>query len=136
MVQYYPADFYRYIKALKAGNPKRIVSFNSWVFTNCSPFEDMTMGEAGPNGSIKDGRLASGSCKGLMPHTMTIMDGPDWGIWKPGTIIRAPKGDARSWQNKVDAAKKSQTPISLCILMYEDGTIGEATETILKQLQR
>jgi hypothetical protein len=36
----------------------------------------------------------------------------------------------------VDEAKATKHPLTLTILMYEDGTIGERTEAILKQLKR
>ncbi len=136
MAQYYPSDFYRYIKALKAGNTKRIISFNPWIFPTVSPYEDVTMGEEHCPGIIKDGLLISGPNKGLMPHTMQIMDGPDWGVWQPNTKIQPPNHSVEHFQARIDQAKKDKHPISLTILMYEDGTLGEATETILKQLKR
>jgi hypothetical protein len=136
MVLYYPSDFYRYSKALKAGNPKRITTFNPWIFPNVSPFNDMTMGEGSCSGIIQGDRLISGPNKGLIPHTMKILDGPDWGIWQPNTKIQTPPGSVEYWQATVDQAKKNKHPISLCILMYEDGTLGEATETLLKQIKR
>ncbi len=136
MGHYYPADYYRYMKALKAGNPRRIVSFNPWRFTNCTPYEDMVMGEIRCSGRVENGRLASGKDKGLMPHNMIVMDGPDWGIFRPDTKISDPKGIVNDWQQKVDEAKAIKHPLTLTVLMYEDGTIGEATEAILKQLKR
>lgn len=133
---YYPADFHRYIMALKTGNPRRIVSFNPWRFPICSYYEDMAMGEIRCQGKIENGRLASGKDTGLMPHNMIIMDGPDWGIFRPDTRIHDPKGNLADWQRKVDEAKATKHPLTLTILMYEDGTIGEKTEAILRQLKR
>lgn len=52
------------------------------------------------------------------------------------TKINPPGGSVENWQSRVDQAKKDKHPISLCILMYEDGTLGEATEALLKQLKR
>ncbi len=136
MVHYYPADFYRYMKALKAGNSKRLVAFNNWVFCNCSPLEDVTMGEVGPEGKIEGGRLASGKDKGLMPHTMTILDGPDWGVHRKDTKIKSIGNSLEKWQKRVDQAKRDKSPISLTILMYEDGTLGPDTEALFNQLKR
>lgn len=45
MAQHYPADFYAYKKALTVGNPQRLTTCNPWIFPNCSPFDDMSMGE-------------------------------------------------------------------------------------------
>jgi hypothetical protein len=136
MPQYYPADFFRYIKALKAGNPKRLVSFNPGKFTNCTPYEDVAMGVNHISGKIENSLLTSGPSKGLIAHYMAVMDGPDWGVWRKNTKIKAPRGGVEVWQKKVDKAKKNGHPVSFCILMYEDGTLGEKTEAILKQLKR
>ena len=136
IVQFYPADFYAYEKALTAGNPKRLTTFNPWIFPNCSPFDDISMGEGHAPGSIEKGTFINGPTKGLLAHTMTIMDGPDWGIWNKNQVINPPHGDLKHWQNKVKLAKAQQHPISLCILMYEDGSLGEKTENILMKLKR
>ena len=136
IVQYYPADFYAYDKALTAGNPKRLTTFNPWKFPKCSPFDDVSMGEGHAPGLIKDGVFQDGPTEGLLAHTMLIMDGPDWGIWKRNTKISSPKGNVDDWQKKVDQAKEKKHPVSFCILMYEDGTLGSKTEAILKELKR
>lgn len=136
MVQLYPADFVAYIRALKAGNPQRLVSFNAWKFPNCTPYEDLSMGEGDISGAVKDGVLLSGPIKGLMAHYMTILDGPDWGVWKPNTVILKPGGTVASWQQKINAGKRNGYPISLCVLMYEDGSLGKETEVLLKGLKR
>lgn len=135
MVIHYPTDFHAYVQALKASNPKRLVSFNQYMFPHCSPFEDVAMGENRCPGTIENGMLVDGPYKGLMPHTMLIFDGPDWGIWRPDTVINPPKS-AEYWQDRINIAKKTKHPISFTILMYEDGTIGEKTEAVLKQLKR
>ncbi len=135
MVQYYPADFGRYIKALKMGNPKRLVSFNPWKFPICSPYEDMSMGEGHIKGEIKNNRLVSGPSEGLLAHYMDVMDG-HWGLWKPNTVIGTPKGGTKYWQKKIDDAKRRGHPVSFCLMMYEDGTLGTKTEVILKKLKR
>ncbi len=136
MVIHYPTNFYAYVKALKAGYPQRLVSFNPWKFPNCTAFEDMSMGEGHILGEVENGILISGPSKGLMPHHMFVFDGPDWGIHKPNTIINTPKMDLKTIQNKVLQAKENKSPISINILMYEDGTLGKETEAILRHLRR
>lgn len=135
IVQHYPADFHRYKQALLAGNPKRLTTFNPWKYPKTSPFDDMSFGES-VSGNVRNGVFIDGPNAGLLAHTMRIMDGPGWGIHKPNTDINEPRGDARYWQKRVDRAKANKHPISFCILMYEDGTLGQETKSILKQLKR
>lgn len=71
-----------------------------------------------------------------MPHKMLVMDGPGWGVYKRNQIAKSPRGGVQYWQERVDQAKATQHPLSLCILMYEDGTLGEETESILRKLKR
>ena len=136
IAQHYPADFYAYKKALTAGNPKRLTTCNPWIFPNCSPFDDMSMGENHAPGKKENGVFVNGPTKGLMPHTMLVMNGPGWGVYKENQIAKSPRGGLQYWQERVDQAKATQHPVSLCILMYEDGTLGEETESILKKLKR
>ncbi len=136
MVQHYPADFYRYKQALRAGNPKRLTTFNPWRFPTVSPYDDMSFGEDKAPGQTKDGVFVNGPTEGLMAHTMRILDGPGWGVFKQNTVIKPPFADTAKLQKMVDDAKKEKHPISFCIMMYEDGTLGEKTEAVLKQLKR
>jgi hypothetical protein len=71
-----------------------------------------------------------------MAHTMMILDGPALGIFKKNTVIKKPRWDATQLQKMVDDAKKEKHPLSFCILMCEDGSLGEETETVLKQIKR
>ena len=142
MVIHYPTDFYSYVKALKTGNPKRLVSFNPWVFANVTPFEDVHFGEAGPNGTLKNGYLTSGSSKGLMSHHMFIFDNMEnsneWGINRKNAKIVPPHhhDEPQYWQDKIDSAKSSKCPMSFCIMMYEDGTLNQETVNLLSKMKR
>jgi len=142
MATHYPTDFYPYVKALKAGHPGRLVSFNPWVLANCTPFEDVFMGEAGPSGKLENGYMTTGAYKGLMSHYMFIFDGLEginvWGIFRPNQVIKTPPyyKNPSHWQNKVDIAKKTKSPMSFCIMMYEDGTLKKETVDLISKLKR
>ncbi|MBC7888259.1 MAG: alpha-L-fucosidase [Ferruginibacter sp.] len=135
---WYPADFEKLGAALKAGNPKRLICYNPWIGANLTPFQDFYCGE-GFDGKetpyqLEDGFIAEGPQKGLQLFGNFIFDGPDWGINKPNTVIRAP----RRWtvDKIVEMTKrleKERYSVAINLLMYEDGTIGEASYNMLKE---
>jgi hypothetical protein len=136
MVQYYPSDFYRYAKALKAGNPKRLITFNPWHAPNVSPFDDVSMGENRAPGNKVDGVFVDGPTRGMLAHSMNCMDVRGWGIFKKNSILKGPGRTAQWWQGVVDRSKQDKHPIAFCIGMYEDGSLHPKTEEILTTLKR
>jgi hypothetical protein len=133
---YYPAPFEQLTQAAKAGNPKRIVSYNNWAIPLCTDFQDIMMGEGIPG----DRNLPVGG-NGIYPashtflprqqaHGMICIDGPDWGIWRPDTrIVQVLNGITAAALVK-DASQRGM-PLSLNYLMYEDGTISpESLQTL------
>jgi len=141
---WYPSPFEEQNKALKAGFPGRVVSFNDWIRPRLTDFEDVEFGEgfnglndcAGrlfpdgpPDGG--DGIYVEGPHKGLQAHGMFILDGagygPEWGIWQPDTTIAKPTYTS---EQIIEMAKESQqrhVAISFNLLMYEDGTVSPAS---------
>lgn len=143
---WYPSPFEEENRALKAGYPGRIVSFNDWVRPRTTDFQDVEFGEgfnclndgAGkvlPDGPPAggDGIYVEGPHKGLQAHGMFILDGPDWGIWRPDTTIAKP---VLTSEQIIDMAKCSKThhvALSFNLLMYEDGTVSPASVDAVKQ---
>jgi hypothetical protein len=137
---WYPSPFEEENRALKAGYPGRFVSFNDWVRPRTTDFEDVEFGEGfnglndgagklfpdGPSVS-GDGIYVEGPHKGLQAHGMFILDGPDWGIWKPDTTIDEPKFTSEQIVEMAKAAKAHHVPLSFNLLMYEDGTVSPAS---------
>lgn len=138
---WYPSPFEDQNKALKAGNPDRIVSFNDWVRPRLTDFQDVQFGEAFnglndgagklfPNGpSIGgDGVYVEGPHKGLQAHGMFILDGAgygwEWGIWKPDTTISKPRWTNEQIVQMAKCAKERNVALSFNLLMYEDGTVS------------
>jgi len=136
---WYPADFEKLGAALKAGNPKRLICYNPWIGANLTPFQDFYCGE-GFDGKetpykIDDGIITGGPQKGLQLFGNFIFDGPNWGIMKPNVVIRPP----RNWtvDKVVEMTKrleKERYSVAINLLVYEDGTIGEASYNMLKEV--
>ena len=146
---WYPSPFEEQNKALKAGNPGRIVSFNDWVRPRLTDFQDVEFGEAFnglndgagklfPDGPSEggDGVYVEGPHKGLQSHGMFILDGagygPEWGIWRPDTTIAKPMFTSKQIVDMAKYAKSHHVALSFNLLMYEDGTVSPASIEAVK----
>ncbi|HEX3572041.1 MAG TPA: hypothetical protein VHU44_14580 [Acidobacteriaceae bacterium] len=142
---WYPSPFEEENRALKAGYPGRFVSFNDWIRPRTTDFQDVQMGEgfnglnngAGrlfPDGPPVggDGVYVEGPHKGLQAHGMFVLDGPDWGVWHPDTIIAKPKLTPEQIVEMAKNAKAHHVAISFDILMYEDGSVSPASLDAIK----
>jgi hypothetical protein len=142
---WYPSPFEEENRALKAGYRGRLVSFNDWIRPRTTDFQDVEFGEgfnglndgAGklfPDGPPAggDGIYVEGPHKGLQAHGMFILDGPDWGIWRPDTTIDKPKFTSEQMVEMAHDAKAHHVAISFDLLMYEDGTVSPASIAAVK----
>ncbi len=127
-VVYYPAPFERLGHAARAGNPKRLISWNAWVSASVTEFQDVMFGEGhhgevitGSAGIDGSGILTEGPSAGLLEHGM-FMTADDWGIHDENQAveIRVTPEQARAW---IDAAAERNVPLSFTLLMWEDGTV-------------
>ncbi len=137
---YYPAPFERLGEAARAGNPNRLISYNPWVSTRITEFQDVNFGEGHHGGSVVgtpekggDGVLLSGPNKGLLDHGMFIME-QDWGVHKPNMTIqnRVSKAQAINW---LTHAEQYRIPLSFNLMMYEDGTVSQDSLEVLHTLK-
>ena len=142
---WYPSPFEEENRALKAGYPGRFVSFNDWIRPRTTDFQDVQMGEgfnglnngAGrlfPDGPPVggDGVYVEGPHKGLQAHGMFVLDGPDWGIWRPDTTIAKPNLTPEQIVEMAKGAKAHHVALSFNLLMYEDGTVSPASLDAVK----
>ena len=137
---FYPAPFERITKALKAGNPDRLVSYNSWILPRLTDFQEVYMGE-GFLGSAEtpvggNGIFPAGPQKGLFAHGMFVLDGPDWGINHPDTRINQPAFSAEQAVGLVRRAAERGQTLSFNLLMYEDGSVSPASLDVLRAVRK
>ena len=137
---YYPAPFERITKALKAGNPDRLVSYNSWVLPRLTEFQEVWMGE-GFRGSDTtplggDGIFPSRPQKGLFAQGMFVLDGPGWGINHPETKINKPCLSPEQAAELVSKASAHGQTLSFNLLMYEDGSISPECMEVMRAVRR
>jgi hypothetical protein len=138
---YYPAPLEQMGKALKAGNPNRLVSHSSYVMPRFTEFQDYFFGEgnekgnygAGPKGG--DGIVAIGPAKGLQGFACFILDGPDWGIYEAETKINPPQFTRDQITALVNNALERKLALSFNLLMYEDGSVSPESLEMMKYVR-
>lgn len=138
---YYPAPFEQMGKALKAGNPDRLVSYNSWIMPRFTEFQDFYFGEgnedgikgSGPKGG--NGIIAQGPQKGLQGFACFVLDGPDWGIYQAGTVIRPPAFSREQIAGIVNNAMERKLALSFNLLMYEDGSVSPQSREMMRYVK-
>jgi hypothetical protein len=137
---YYPAPFEQITEAAKAGYPERLVSYNSWVLPRLTDFQDVYFGEsfrgndATPFGS--NGIFTSGPQKGLFAQGMFVLDGPNWGIDKPNEVINEPVLSLAEAIALVKKASAHGQTLSFDILMYQDGSISQASLQVMSAVRK
>ena len=138
---YYPGPFEHMGKALKTGNPDRLISYNSWVLPRFTDFQDFFLGEgnedgndgSGPKGG--DGIIAKGPQKGLQGFACFVLDGPDWGLYKAETKINPPRFTRDQIKELVNNALERKIAMSFNLLMYEDGSVSPESLDIMKYVR-
>lgn len=137
-IVYYPAPFEELERVARTGNPARAVSWNSFNLPRLTDFQDVYFGEghhgAAMTGSGSDGVFASGPYQGLVEHGMFTMEN-DWGVHVQNQKIttQVTSAQAIGWAN---AARARTVPLSFNLMMYEDGTMSEASLAVLNNLRQ
>ncbi|MEX2961120.1 alpha-L-fucosidase [Microbulbifer sp. TYP-18] len=130
---YYPAPFESLGAAAKAGNPDRLISYNPWIVAHYTDFEDVSFGEhckssGAPVGG--SGLYTSTGDSGLYGHCMWRMEN-DWGIRSANQSIGSPNYTVASATAKVQSDSSRKVPTSFNLMMYEDGTMSQASVDVL-----
>jgi hypothetical protein len=135
---YYPAPFEALGAAARAGNTDRLISYNPWIIAHYTEFADLAFGEHcnysdAPIGS--NGLYTSGADIGLYGHCMPRMEN-DWGINSKNQTIASPNFTVASALEKVTKASSRNVPTSFNLMMYEDGTVSQASLDVLIGLKK
>ena len=136
---YYPlqAPWQAMTKAAKAGNPARLVGYNSWIFPKATDFQDFACGEGAFADRLEDndselpdsgsGVFIGGPQKGLQATLTTTNEPCNWGNTAQDTPIPAPglkTDELIAYLQKAEARKL--VPV-INFEVYEDGTASPQT---------
>jgi hypothetical protein len=137
---YYPAPYEALGAAAKSGNPNRLISFNPWVASRETDFQDVWFGE-GSKGQAQYGSAASGSngvftsgpLQGLLQHGMFPME-QDWGVYAANQPIttQITGGQAITW---TQSAMSRNVPVTFNLMMWQGGICSGSSLSILSQLR-
>ena len=137
---WYPADFEKLGRALKAGNPNRVICYNPWRCCSLTAFQDFYAGEGftGESANMADdkGFATDPKCKGLKVWGCFCFEPGDWGVRKAETVIEPTKWTVDRVIAMTKNLEKKKFSVAINLLMYEDGSVSENSYSILKEAAR
>lgn len=129
------APFKELTLASRKGNSERIVAYNSWIKPKVTEFQDFYGGEGAHVATgLDNGTFPSGEQEGLLAHGCFIFE-KKWGHIEENTPIQKPKYPLKKMVKLVNKAIKEQSPLSINLEMYEDGSVSPASVALLKELK-
>ncbi len=146
-VIYYPAPFQALEQAARTGNPDRLISWSGSPIggLNVTDFQDVFFGEGsqgqswiGSAAAGGDGVFTGGPANGLLQQGMFILDG-DWGVHTqgqkitPNTSLNPTSNALIGW---ITSAAGRNVPVSIDLMMYEDGTVADVDRRMLVDLRQ
>ena len=122
------------LKAAKAGNPRRAACVNSWILPVVSDRQDYWAGEVASVCRLPEpGELRRGPMPGTPLHTLLILDDP-WVHAEPDSPVAPPRYTARELADYIAASRRIGAPVSVNMGVYQDGTFGEASLAVMREL--
>jgi hypothetical protein len=146
-VIYYPAPFQAMEQTARTGNPKRLISWSGSPIggLNVTDFQDVFFGEgsqgqswigSAPAGGT--GVFTAGPATGLLQQAMSTLNS-DWGVHTqdqkiaPNSSLAPTSAKAIGW---LQSAASRNVPITLNLMMYEDGAVADADRRMLNDLRQ
>ena len=129
--------FEKLYRATKAGNPDRIVAWNSWVLPTSTEFQDYYAGEFGGALILPDTSYfgKSGPAGGLQPHGMIFLD-DSWHHGHLDTDIEPPRFATKQLVDYVKKCIASNLVITMNMGIYQDGSASAATLAQMRSLRQ
>ncbi|YCM42775.1 alpha-L-fucosidase [Verrucomicrobiaceae bacterium 227] len=131
------APFKEITMAARAGNPERLVAYNSWVKPNVTAYQDYYGGEGATSfnpADLDNGVFKKGRQKGLQAHGCFPLE-RRWGHIDLNTPISKPRYDVKQMTAFVRKAIANRYPLSINLEMYEDGSVSPESRALLKELK-
>jgi hypothetical protein len=124
-------------RAVKAGYPDRLVSYNYWAFPIETDWQDYWCGELTdlPLQRFGSRYIRRGAGKGLQAHSAIRLDAP-WFHITPNTAMEPPRYTAAQLVDYIRSCMADEAVVSLGVGIFQDGTIGEASRQVLRQVRR
>jgi Alpha-L-fucosidase len=129
--------FDKLFDAIKAGYPDRLVAYNYWAFPIETEWQDYWAGELTdlPLKRFRTRYADRGAGKGLQAHGAIKLDAP-WFHTAPDTNMEPPLFTAEQLIAYVRTCMEDQAVVSIGVGIFQDGTIGEESRQILRELRQ
>lgn len=123
--------------AVKTGNPDRMVSLNYWAFPIETEWQDYWSGEITdlPAKPFKARYIRRGAGQGLQGHSAIRFDAP-WYHIVQDKPMDLPRYTADQLADYIRTCQADRVPVTLGVGIYQDGTLGEQSVQVLKQLRQ
>lgn len=124
-------DFYN---VCKAGNSKRIIAVNSWIYPSVTEWQDYWAGEtASPVGLPVNGTNARGPGQGLRYQALLIME-PYWVQQK--VEMPKPQFEAQTLGDYISQCMKNGGAVTINLGIYQDGSVDPRAVDVLKEVRQ
>jgi hypothetical protein len=144
---YYPFNppWRKMTAAAKAGNPNRVISYNSWILPKLNDFYEVFAGENAfsevmitgdgylPAGGT--GQFIGGPQQGLRGQITAIIN-EDWGHFKANGPIGPPKYSTDAMVEKIEDSMRRRNVPLLDVEVYQDGTVSPETFHMFQTIRR
>lgn len=128
-------NYEKFYRICKAGNPNRLLGLNTWLYTITTPWQDYWAAEIYDVGKPPTARICQyGPGKGLQFHALVVIE-DDWVFTKQGTEKNYPNLNEDSLINYVSSCV-GKGPVTLNLLIYQDGSIGEESMAVIERLKQ
>jgi hypothetical protein len=114
------------LPSVRAGNPARLVAFNSWIYPIETPWQDYWAGEVGDIVQPATSRYAaSAAASGLQSHFLLYADAP-WVHSLPDAEMEPLRFSDESLISFVKKNAEKEAAVTINLGIYQDGSIGDA----------
>ena len=128
-------DFEHFYQICKTGNPDRVIALNSWLYPTVTVWQDYWAGEVfTPAVPPDDQIITKGPGIGLYYHGLLALEG-NWVHTVQNTAIVAPKINTDDLIDYVTACQ-GKGPVTINVLIYQDGTISDKAMETLRSLKQ
>jgi hypothetical protein len=128
-------DFESFYKCCKVGNANMVIALNSWLYPTVSVWQDYWAGEVfSSSASPKSSIIKEGPGLGLQFQALLALEG-DWVYTKENKEIPPPAIETSFLTNLIQSST-GKGPVTLNVLIYQDGSISEKSMDVLKTLKR
>lgn len=123
--------------AIKTGFPDRMVALNYWSFPIETEWQDFWSGELTdlPLKPFGARYIRRGAGKGLQAHAAIRFDAP-WFHITQDKPMEPPRYTAAELAAYIRTCQRDRAPVTLGVGIYQDGTIGDQSLPVLRQLRK